>query len=533
MGTSNEINGVLVNTLFGILAKKISTPTEFHDQVNAIKTMLSNDVTGLIDSLSDFLVTSAKVNYQVQTGNENFNKILKKWSVQVVNSDYLGRIPRGINALAEEYFKERWKSSSFPILKILDWKIVDGIKLPSKMFFVDGGSVWVDDTDNSLKLGTYKYYLGKGKNDELNKGIIFTKPFARWFDVYPTPFMIKRGIYTNFRIVESLKTKQSELLNQVIPYMFLLKKGSEALALAELKSNSGKIYSNNELTNIIQDIKDMIEDGFDSYKAQMNARATQWDEEIKHLIPDLDPMFKASLFTAAEKAILGGFGFLDIAESVASNRKESILNPTAFIQEIERGVEDFKNHILKELIFRIIEQNKRNNKYMNANFEVISSPVKGFMTDKFRAMIRSFYDRGIISRQTAVEMGIEVPFEAEVTRIKREKKQGMERDLYPPIIQNLEQHQNADEINKDNISDDKKGIEKQNFNKSKMLDLETSPYTKLSELPEYIKKKSLKIRKKWMQIFNNAYFHKLGQGVSVKEAEKYAFKVANARIKRS
>ena len=171
--------------------------------------------------------------------------------------------------------------------------------------------------------------------------------------------MIKRGIYNNFKIVEALKEKQSEILNQVVPYMFLLKKGSEALTLASLKGNEddGLIYTDTEIKDSLQQIKDTIADTFTSYRKEMLSRGSQWDEELKHLIPELKPMFEPLLFTAAEKAILGGFGFLDIAESVASNRKESILNPTAFIMEIERGVKDFKNHILRELIFRVIEEN--------------------------------------------------------------------------------------------------------------------------------------------------------------------------------
>lgn len=474
MSQSTEINGILIDVLYNTLGKKITVPSEYHSQVSAVKTMQTNDCTGLVDSLSDFLVTSAMVNYSVETSSKALNRKLKNWLNKEINAEYKGQIPRGLQPLAEEYFKERWKSSSFPILKISKWDKIDGLKIPTVMFFVDGESVFAQsDNNEGLKLGQFEYSIGRDNADPLKKGVIITKPFGRWFDKYPVPFMIKRGIYNNFKIVEALKEKQSEILNQVIPYMFLLKKGSEALTLAALEGGEeeGKIYTDTEIKDSLNQIKDTIADSFTSMRKEMLSRGSQWDEELKHLIPELEPMFKPSLFTAAEKGILGGFGFLDIAESVASNRKESILNPTAFVMEIERGVKDFKNHILRELIYRIIEENADAHKiYMKKEFEIVSSPIKGFMTDKFRTMIRSLYDRGIVSRQTAVEMGVEIPFEAEVSRIQRERERGLPEKQYPPITQNVEKDipPTASPVKKvnDNVPDDKKGIEKKNYNKA-------------------------------------------------------------------
>jgi len=485
----------------------------------------------------------------IETGNKTLNRKIKSWLNKELNAGYDGQVPRGLGALSEEYFKERWKSSSFPVLKITEWAKVDGLNLPVKMFFVDGESIYAQDKGETegLKLGQYSYFVGRDQSDPLNKGVIITKPFARWFDKYPEPFMIKRGIYYNFKIVEALKQKQSEVLNQVIPYMFLIKKGSEALAMASLAGNAddGKIYSDTELKQVTKDIKDTIGNTLNSYKKQATTRASQWDEELKHLIPDLEPMFKPSLFTAAEKAILGGFGFLDIAESISANRKESLLNPTAFVMEIDRGVNDFKEHILKELIYKIIDKNSDAHRiYMKKEFDIISSPVKGFMTDKFRTMIRSLYDRGIVSRQTAVEMGVEIPFEAEVSRIKREKERGLEKEQYPPVTQNIEKDvqpivQPAGKVIpkkvKDNeVPDDKTGIEKKNFNNATLdfeNNLESFPYPKLSDIPDSVKKYSLKKRKEWRARWNAAYYHRLGKTNNKKEAERYAFAVANKILK--
>jgi len=67
-------------------------------------------------------------------------------------------------------------------------------------------------------------------------------------------------------------------------------------------------------------------------------------------------------------------------------------------------------------------------------------------------------------------------------------------------------------------------------NKSEDI-LETAPYNTISELPDYIRKKSRKIQLKWMKIFNNAYSYMLGKTGNTKKAESYAFRVANTKIK--
>ena len=53
-------------------------------------------------------------------------------------------------------------------------------------------------------------------------------------------------IYHNWKIIESLKNKQSELLDKVIPYLFYIRKGTEALAL-----QNKKIYTNEDLKEVI------------------------------------------------------------------------------------------------------------------------------------------------------------------------------------------------------------------------------------------------------------------------------------------
>ncbi len=536
----SEINGVLVDVLFDVLAKKINIPTEFHSQASAIQMMLEDDCTGLIDSLTDFMVESAEVKYEIVTDNETYNEILKKWLKETINSDYKGTVPRGITSLAEEYFKERWKGSSFPVLKIANWKRVKGIYLPSKMFFVDGGSIYAKakNTKKQVTIGNCDYYLGMDMDDKLDKGVIITKPYGRWFDIYPKPFLIKRGIYHNYNIIKALKGKQEEVLNQIIPYILMLKRGTEALTQAALKGEGGRIWKDKEMKEIADALKEEVENYFNTLKSKAFTRATQYDEEITHLIPNLEPMFKASYQTNAEKGILGGFGFLDIAEAVSSNRKESVLNPTAFIAEIKKGVKDFRERIVVELVYKIKEENVgKHKKYGNLDFIVTSSPIKGFMTDKFKTLIRSFYDRGLLSRDTATDIGVDVPFESELKKIERETKEKVPEKTFPPVTQNVEKDIEPTKTKKNDneIPDDKTNpAEKKNFKQAvlEFAKLEGSPYQTIKSLPDSVKKLTITKQRKWMSTFNSAYHFYLAKFKDKKKAEELAFKTAWSKIKK-
>src|SRR3989304_8936443 len=107
----------LANALFSLLLKKIVVPQEYKAQCKGIQVMLQDDVTGLIDVLTDFAVASAKVDFSIETDSAKFNDICKEW-LDTINKN-VAIVPTGIKALAEEYFKERWKGSSLMLLYLL------------------------------------------------------------------------------------------------------------------------------------------------------------------------------------------------------------------------------------------------------------------------------------------------------------------------------------------------------------------------------------------------------------------------------
>ena len=214
-----------MNYLLSALYRKVIVPNDFHTQSIAVQEIMRNDVTGLIDSLTTFQVNSAAVNYEIKTNNDQLNKTLRKW-LREINIGYNGRLPSGIGALAQEYFKERWKGSTFPVLKIMEWDDENDSKilLPVRMAFVDGGSIYSLRTSidqNYVDILGYQYFLGRkrDKKNLLGDNCILSKPNARWFTEYPVPYLIKSGVYYNFKIIQSFKDKQAQILDAIFPYL--------------------------------------------------------------------------------------------------------------------------------------------------------------------------------------------------------------------------------------------------------------------------------------------------------------------------
>lgn len=550
---SNDTQGLLLNHILGLMLKKIVVPADFHGRVRAVREMQDDDVSGLVDSLTDFAVQTATVDFNIETDNNELSMILKTW-LDTINRDLRGKIPVGIKPLAQEYFKERWKYSSFPILRISKWDVDPKSKLmlPSRMFFLDGGSVHAQDRnpeDALLSVDQYDYFIGKvDAKTKLEKNVIFSRQNGRWFDKYPNPYLVKRGIYHNWRIIEAIKRNEIDVLDQVIPYLFWIKKGTERLAI-DKKVN----YDDEKLQKVIDQMEKLINDSKNSNldldkKFSTPVRASQFDEELKHLIPDLEAIFKPALFQVAEKNILSGLGFIDVVDGSTSTRRESILNPKPFIQEVHSGVEDFKQ-IMKDLLLLIIEKNSDHRKYMNAKFDITSSPIRGFMTDEFKKLIRSMWDRGQVSSKTAVELVAELDFEVEVERREKEAKDGTDFVMYPHLTQNKEgtafdvhSGDEGDSEDPDNLPDDKTDpIEKKNFDKASLvnkfedeMELIGSPFSSVKDLPKNVKDKlpALKDRRKWLEVFNGAFNYYKGKGVGNKRAESLAFATAWSKVKK-
>lgn len=565
-------------------AQTVSVKKDFHGRCNQVFEMLENDCSGVVKKITQFAVDEAsEAKYTIETGNKNLDDILNGW-LKNLNSQYNGKIPVGVRELSAEGFKERWQGSSLLIMRI-HWAEQDGMLLPDAIFFVDGSSVWVkdEDTKNNIKsLDRFNYYFDKDHTIKIPKGeyddFIVVKPFAKWTDQYPSPYLVSNGVLYNFLILRMLKSKGQDVLNRLLPYLVLLSMGSDALVAKGIVQDADK--SMNMKTKFKTFYKQLKEN-----PTKVPFFAAPYDVKLNHIIPDLTNAFSRDIFDEEIRAMLSGLGFIEVMEGLGTSRRERLINPKPFISEVNKGVMDFAN-MLEDLVRMIIEKNKESHrKWFQLDIKVKVAPLK-INVEAILEDIRGAYDRGDISIQSYQEsLGFDHKTERE--RREYEEKEGLELTFYPHIVQNREGQgidipetlvkERQEKLEKEG----KSGTEKLKYISSddlieckncreifkfseiieiamgaircplceQILDQEgnvlsseeieksdefiTAPYKTNTELPTYIKKLSKDLQTKWRKIFNSAYNYMLKKSGDVKKAESYAFRVANGLIKKA
>ena len=452
---------------------ELTVPKDYHSQVKEVKSILKNDSSGLVNTILDFYVNCALVQYSVETSNKNLTDLLNRW-LDNVNFSLRGKIPVGIMALAKEYFRERWKASSLLVLRTI-WEDQNGYILPTKLWFVDGEDVVVKDgsKDGAKRLGDEQYSLiisGKksakktillpNKKDEK---IFVQKPYAAWGDIYPTPFVIQRGIYRNLKFLQLLEKKGDFVVSKALEYLLLLKKGNATLAAQQ---NPDFIYNKEDLETIKQDLSDFLQKR--KTNQGVSTYVTGFDTELEHSIPEYGRILAQELYSPTERKLLAGLGLIDIIQGITSTRRESVLSPKPLITEVEDGINDFKT-LLTDIMLEIIEVNKfTHKKYFNKMIQIHTTPIKQFIDRDLRQMMRSIYDRGGLSKQTFVDVVGGLDYKVELRRRQREQADSEDIIMYPPVIQNVEQNQYIPDFPEDLEDKNKKGPEKKNFNLSRL-----------------------------------------------------------------
>jgi cation transport regulator ChaB len=533
---SDALGGGLFNAFLEYLFATggLSIPKDYHSQCNSVKNMLSNDVTGTITTVTDYAINSASETiYAIESNNETIEKLLNIWLTKI--NLMVDGIPTGIHELTKEFYKELWQGSSLCLLRVSSWKniTVDAttISVPTVLWFVNGASVYVKRDDKNFKLGSDKFFLDEHFKNEVpankNENIVISKQKARWFDKYPTPYLVRNGVLKNYLGIQAIQDKSDEVITKILPYLFIINKGTERMFI------DGKVdYKDSDLTTLVDNFKTALE----TYKAETNAtpvNAIPFDQKYEHLIPDLRNILSEELYRQGYRALLCGLGFIDVLQGVSSTRKESVLNPKPFIAEVNAGVDGFKT-VLLEIINVIIAKNKVDHKKLfseNNELKITNSPLK-INVEVILDQLRSGFVYGIISVQSYQEiLGIDP--DKELQRMKKEWNEGLREIYYPHLIQNQEatpdNEVKAAPITKKQIEKTQEKTKKPiNMKKAEVINepidpnletLEEAPYQNLEVLPEGVKKYPKHAQEIWLAAFNAALKQKPGD-------EAYAFRVA-------
>lgn len=447
------------------IGNKISVGSDFKSQMIQINNVLSNDKTGLISTIFDFMVKSGNVDIKFTTSNPTLAKVFDDWK-ENLNEGLNIDIPRGLRNFTEQFLRERWKSS-FLVIRIR-WENKNGYIMPTQIWLMDGASIEVENEEKALNTNKYFYKSKKAKDGKqyLDKGslktnetVLVRKPFNYWYDQYPTPYLVRRGVLFHALKKTMILDKQAEIINAAFPYQLWLKIGSpEAMQRSQMPTQK-------EMDDLLDKLQTAKNNYDEKTFSKALAGAFRHDVNLQELIPDFKKALDSDIVKATDKDILSGLGLIEL-KGFSSTREEAILNPKVLVEEVEDAVTDYVD-FLQEIV-RLIQE-KNSSKYtVNTSVEVRPDVIKSFLTDEMKVLIRSWYDRGLIGYTDALESTTPLKFKSQVIQRKQEFRDGITDVCWPRLTQNQEQYSDP---NEDNIPDDKKpnSPESKNFKNANSL----------------------------------------------------------------
>lgn len=499
-----DIVGIYYQKLLELMltgSGKIRVPSKFHDQVKAIDVLLKNDKTAIVSTIYEYMVQSASVDINFTSTNEKVNNLFFDLDKNL-NSNVNIDIPRGIRSFTEQYFRERWKSS-FIVLNIR-WKEVDGYIIPYRMWFMDGASIHAKNEKKLLN--TNDYYYGRPKDKKVNiiensptTSILIRKPYNQWYDLYPTPYFIKKGTLYHALFKERIIEKQAEFLDSAFPYQLLIKAGSdEAMKTRQMPTEE-------DLKKLQKNYKNKKENIDEHTFTKGLVGAFPYDVNFEELIPNYVKVLDEKIIKSTDKNLASSLGLIEL-RGFSTNREESILNPKVLIEEIEDAVLDYAE-LWDDVIYLMKQKNEK--KHRNTVKTIITVEpgiIRGFITDEMRTMIRSWYDRGIVAKESALENTTPLQFERQIRLRDEEKNKKLNYRLYPPVTQNMEKDVNdpSKPSPEDTPTDKKKKTpESKNYkNACDEIELIVKKMKSIKDIPKEIRKE---LSKEQATVFKNKF----------------------------
>lgn len=508
MATETQIQEYIQAVLY-LLNQQINLtpPTSFALQVKNCRDIVNNDITGIISTIIEFIEDSlAEIKFSIETDNPKLTEIFNRW-LSSINKNHSSYVPSGFTALIRQYTKEKF-ISGFPIVKY-NFDSFNTLRLPMEIKLLDPTNIESKGKNENFK---FDYRIGDVK---LNKNVFLRKD-GLWYEDYPTPFLIRKGVWANYQLKKKIKEETATVLKEIIWYLFLFKRGDP----------NNPRYKTPDFSKIGKDLKTVLQDAKNSTKYQkVPAYVGDLNTQAEHILPDLTKLLTTAIYEQIDKDLLAGMGMIDIIQGLSSTRKESILNPKPLMQTAINIILDIEN-LLYDLLREIIIQNTPIHKKYFAKLtkvRIVRTPIKAFWSLEFKQMVRSFYDRGLISRISALD-SVGFDLETELKRKERELKEGLDEIFYPPVIQNVEGKgidiNDLEDI--EDLSPDKKSIEKQNYNQSAKT-LEKAPYKKISDLPDNM---TTQLQHIFMIVVNNALQEGDSDAVAFKKAWGVIRKIA-------
>jgi len=485
----------LLNLMFSP-SGKIRVDSDFHGQMGQINALLKNDTTALIARIIEFMVQSANVNFSFDSNNANLNKVVTDWAVNV-NKGLNIDIPKGLRNFTEQFIRERLKSSM--IVARLRWERVNGFLLPTRMWLMDGASIYVKNSKGNLNSNEYYFGQTTDRSNILrsteNETILVRKPYNQWYETYPTPYLVGNGALYHSLVKAQMLERVVEVIDTAFPYQMFIKVGTEKLI------SQGKGPTEDELKNLLKQFKGAKEDFDEHVFSKGLVGAFPSDVNFEEIIPSYTKILDEKIFAPIDRNILSSLGMIEL-KGFSQNREEMMLNPKVLVEEVTDCVLDYTD-FLQEVMDLIKEKNS--NKYtVNDKIEVSPGVIESFITNDMRTLIRSLYDRGIVSMEDALEDTTPLKFKTQVKKRDFERKEKLHIKMYPRVVQNQESSGDPDLTPNDNIPDDKKPNtpESKNYKNAQEIKLITEEMKTVNDIPEEIR---VELSEEKQQIFMGSF----------------------------
>lgn len=455
---------------------KIKVATGFHAKMEQINALLKNDVTSYIETILEFMIHCATVKVDFTSNNAKLSKVFSDWQ-ENLNKKLNLDIPKGLRSFTEQYFRERWKSSLIAVR--LKWGKVNGYWLPTIMYVLNGSDVYFKNETKDLNKN--RYYLGRPQDRDQNilkststDTYLIRKPYNQWYTLEPTPYLAKKGTLYHALFKTSVLNRQSDIIDTAFPYQFLLKVGTDETVRKNI------LFDESELNKLLEQFKDKKEKIDEHTFSKGLAGAFPHFVNFEEIMPDYKKATDEAILKNTDKNILASLGMIEL-KGFSSNREESILNPKVMVEEVIDAVKDYIE-FLNEIVELIKEKNQ--DKYtMNDHVEVAPGIIEAFITDEMRTLIRSLYDRGIISYEDTLESTTPLNFKRQITKRDIERKDKLNIKMYPRLVQNMESQEADPYPQDDDVSDNKKkgSPEAKNFKNATLM-------KSVQDIPEDIRK---------------------------------------------
>ena len=522
----------------------IKPPEKYHEQVIVVKDSLKNDESGIVNTVLDYAIEcAARVTYKVETDNDNLTEIYNTWLKDINSSLRRKKVEVGVNGLAKQYFMEMLKGSSHALLRTIykDKKVgTDGSKmnLPNLMWFADGKDIYIKKSKSKAKIiGSEKYKLkiGKGstKDDFINlptldnEEIFVQTPFEAWGTLLPIPFLIRRGIWKNMKVMGLISDQGEGVVRKALKYLLVILKGTD-----KTYEKQGQ-YGREALLKTKDGFKNFLNDL--GTETGVPTLVTNHDTQIDHLIPDFNKVVNQELQDPSRQKILQGLGLIEIIQGTGSqSRKESIINPKPFIKLVNALINDYCD-LLTDVLEVTREKNTQNTKYNSVSIKVKASAVPDFVSMEDKELMRTIFDRGVMDYESLCET-VGIDYNLVVSRSKKQLENGIDSILYPHIILNQEQYTSEAEIKRGGkpldkpFKDDRNGTGRQNFVQASR---ECALYNAKKPLPKSVKKLPVDLQKVWKTTYNKKFIKTGSEAESHRLAWGIISRIKRLRLKQS